>query len=159
MADVASTYRRLAPRALIYGLLSGAATALLIGIPTAVIPNSHFMRMTPVRAQDYVFLALTALLAALLGASYALPATCSLQEGKLTAGGFLSFLAVGCPVCNKLVVLLVGAGGALSYFQPLQPIIGILSLALLGYALWSRLRGIRKQRGPVATLSPIADPN
>jgi hypothetical protein len=49
---------------------------------------------------------------------------------------------VGCPVCNKLVVLLLGAGGALSYFAPLQPVLGMVSLALLAYALCTRLRAL-----------------
>ncbi len=47
----------------------------------------------------------------------------------------LSVLAIGCPVCNKLVVLALGAGGALTHFAPVQPILGFLSLGLLAYAL------------------------
>ena len=34
----------------------------------------------------------------------------------------LAFLAVGCPLCNKVVVLLLGASGALTYFEPIQPL-------------------------------------
>jgi hypothetical protein len=47
----------------------------------------------------------------------------------------LSVLAIGCPVCNKLVVLALGVGGALTYFAPVQPILGFLSVGLLAYAL------------------------
>jgi hypothetical protein len=66
--------------------------------------------MTPVRLQDYVFLIVTALLAGILAASYALPQTraCSIEQGRATAGGLLSFLAIGCPTCNKIIVLLLG---------------------------------------------------
>ena len=131
------------PRAAAYGLVAGAATLLLIGIPTAAIPNRFFERMVPATPANYVVLALTVLLAAALGASYSLSAASRLQEGKLTAGGMLSFLAVGCPVCNKIVVLLVGASGAVSYFEPLQPLLGVLSLVLLGVALRTRLRAVR----------------
>lgn len=130
-------------RAALYGVAAGTATALLIGIPTVLIPNPIFDRMVPVRPQDYVFLAITVILTAILAASYALPATCSLQDGKMAAGGFLSFLAVGCPVCNKVVVLALGASGAMSYFAPLQPLLAMASTILLGYAIWIRMRSIR----------------
>jgi len=119
---------------------------LVIGVPTAVIANPWFTRMTPTRPQDYIFLGITVLLAAVLGATYTLPAACSLQEGKLTSGGFLSFLAVGCPICNKVVVLLLGVSGALAYFEPFQPVLALGSLLLLGYAVFLRLRAIRAGR-------------
>jgi hypothetical protein len=132
------------PRAIVYALLGATFAALAIGIPTDVIPNSFFTRMTPVRAQDYVFLALTALLAGLLAASYALPQTraCSIEQGKTTAGGFLSFFAIGCPTCNKLVVLLLGTSGALNIFEPIQPLLATLSFVLLGVAIWFRWRPV-----------------
>jgi len=140
--------------AVIYGLGAAIATTLLIGIPTVLIPNSWFTRMEPVRPQDYVFLAITVALTAILAASYALPAACPLQEGKLAAGGFLSFIAVGCPVCNKIVVLALGASGAMSYFAPIQPLIALVSIALLSYAIWLRFRAIRAARpAPVAEIS------
>lgn len=130
-------------RAAAYGLGTGAAALLLIGIPTVLIPNPWFSRMIPTRPQDYAFLALTVLLSALIGATYALPVACPLQEGKLTAGGFLSFLAVGCPVCNKIVLLALGTSGALRYFEPAQPLLAVAGLGLLGYALAVRLRATR----------------
>jgi hypothetical protein len=129
-------------RAALYGAAAGVATTLLIGIPTVLIPNPFFSRMVPVRPRDYLFLAITILLTSALAASYALPATCSLQDGKMAAGGFLSFLAVGCPVCNKIVVLAIGASGAMNYFAPLQPILALASTLLLSYAIWIRLRSV-----------------
>jgi hypothetical protein len=138
-----------------YGLGVGGATFCAIGLPTAVVPNPLFARMIPTRPQDYLFLGLTTLLATLLGATYALPSSCPLQEGKFTISGLLSFLAIGCPVCNKLVVLLLGASGALTFFAPLQPVLAGASLLLLGYSLYIRLESVgvlRRRRsapGPV----------
>lgn len=43
--------------------------------------------------------------------------------------------AIGCPVCNKIVVALLGASGAISWFAPLQPILGVLGLMLAVSAL------------------------
>ena len=140
-------------RATFYGVVAGLATALLIGIPTVLIPNPIFGREVPVRPRDYLFLAITVLLTALLAATYALPAHCSLQDGKMAVGGFLSFLAVGCPVCNKVVVLALGASGAMSYFSPLQPILAVASTILLGYAIWIRLRSVR----PTSELLEVTD--
>ena len=141
-------HQRLVPqgtlaRAVAFGIASGVATLLIIGVPTDVLANPWFARVVPVRALDYMLLGLTTLLAAALGASYAFPARCALRPGRLTLGGALSYLAVGCPVCNKLVVLLLGVGGALTYFQPLQPVLGLVSVLLLTVALLTRLRAIR----------------
>ena len=55
-------------------------------------------------------------------------------------GTVLATFAVGCPVCNKLVVGVLGASGALAYWAPIQPLIGILSVALLATGLLLRLR-------------------
>lgn len=147
-------------RAAIYGIAAGIGTALLIGIPTVLIPNPIFGRAVPVRPQDYAFLAITVALTGILAASYALPAACSLQDGKLAAGGLLSFLAVGCPVCNKIVVLAIGASGAINYFAPLQPLLALASTMLLGYAIWIRMRSVRAAFGatPVPESGQIGQP-
>jgi hypothetical protein len=136
----------IAPRGYAVGIAAAALAVVAIGAPTAVIPNRFFMRMTPTRPQDYAFLALTALLVGLIAATYVAPRRPLVAdpppggEGRLTAGGLLSFLAVGCPVCNKLVVLALGTSGALRYFAPVQPLLGLASLALLGATAWLRLR-------------------
>lgn len=126
-----------------FALLSAAGTLvylLVIGLVTAIIPNPLFERMTPVTPSNVVFWVLPALLAGPLMASYlAGSRTCDTSNPSL-AGGVLSFLAVGCPLCNKVVVLLLGASGALTYFEPLQPLLGVASVLLLGYAVWLRLR-------------------
>lgn len=133
------------PRGYLTGAIVAGLTALAIGLPTAVLPNRFFSRMTPTRAQDYLFLALTALLAGIIAATYTVPRA-GLPRGeeqRLTAGGLLSFLAIGCPICNKLVVLALGVSGALRYFEPVQPLLGLVSLLLLGVTAWTRLRLLR----------------
>jgi hypothetical protein len=51
-------------------------------------------------------------------------------------------LAVGCPTCNKFVVLLLDTTGALTFFAPLQLYIGIASVLLLGWTLLLRARAL-----------------
>lgn len=117
--------------------------ALALGIPTAVIPNPIFTRQVPTRPLDYLFWAVSALLLGLIGASYLIERDGQVQlENKVAGGGLLSFLAIGCPVCNKLAVLALGASGALTYFAPIQPLIGLASVALLVYALRLRFQSL-----------------
>lgn len=130
-------------RAVAFAVAAGAGALLALGVPTAVIPNGFFRRMTPTRPQDYLFLGLAVALAAALGASYAIPATCPWQQREMTAGGLLTFFAIGCPICNKLVVLLLGISGAFTYFEPIQPLLGGVAVLSLGFALWVRLRAVR----------------
>ena len=63
-----------------------------------------------------------------------------------TIGSFGAFLAIGCPVCNKIALLLLGASGAMTVYAPIQPYIGVASLALLAGTLAWRLR-IRARGG------------
>ena len=61
--------------------------------------------------------------------------------GRGVGAGLASTFAVGCPVCNKIVVALVGVSGALRYFEPLQPVMGAVGVVLLAVMLVVRLRG------------------
>ena len=92
---------------------------------------------------NYPVWALSSVMTGALVATYvrdsavAVPTT---QEGKTILGGTLSLLAVGCPICNKLIVMAIGVSGALTFFAPLQPVLAAGSLGLLAYALWARRR-------------------
>jgi hypothetical protein len=66
-----------------------------------------------------------------------------------TVAGFGAFLAIGCPVCNKVALVLLGAGGAMTVFAPLQPLIGAASLVLLAGTLAWRFR-LRARGGACA---------
>lgn len=54
-----------------------------------------------------------------------------------TVASLGAFLAIGRPVCNKVALVLLGAGGAMTVSAPIQPLIGAASLVLLaGTLLW-----------------------
>jgi hypothetical protein len=125
---------------------AGAAlTALAIGLPTDVIPNPVFGRPVPVTWWSVPVLVVTSALAGLLLATYVRtgeaeePVDQPARAGGI--GGLLAFFAVGCPVCNKLVVIALGTTGAMELFAPLQPLLAIASVALLAVALRRRLAG------------------
>ena len=120
-------------------------TALVIGVPTGIVETSFYTRMTPVTWWNYPVWALTALLVGLTAATYVRDGSAASRapdRSRRTVGAtLLSTFAVGCPICNKLVVALVGVSGAMNYWAPLQPILGVLSVALLSGGLVVRLRG------------------
>ncbi len=128
-------------RSWVISAIGAVAILVLIAIPTSIIDNPFFIRMLPVRPQDYVIWITTGLLAGLIFGTYTL-GTGNQSGGKVVSGGLLSLLAVGCPICNKLILLLIGTSGALTYFAPLQLYLGIASLALLGWALHLRIKTI-----------------
>jgi hypothetical protein len=142
-------------------------TALIVGLPTDVIPNPVFGRPVPVTWWSYPVLAVTAVLAGLLLATYvrtpqadtapaghlARSAELELVDDRPTRlgglGGLLSFFAVGCPVCNKVVVIALGATGARTWFEPLQPLLAVAAAVLLAVALRARLRSADRCPVPV----------
>lgn len=132
-------------------VLGMVAVALLIGVPTGIIRTPFYHRMTPVQWWNYPVWAVTALLSGLILATYI---RTEAPEGATTrlglGGGVLSFLAVGCPVCNKVVVFAIGVSAALKLWAPVQPVLGLLSLGLLGWALSRRLGGERTCPAPGA---------
>ena len=130
--------------ALAGGIAATGLYGLAVGIPTDMVPNPWFTRMLAPTAWSYLFWILPAILVGLLAATYVWPRAAVCPVGpRVGAGGVLSYLAVGCPICNKLVVGLLGTSGAISYFRPAQPLIGVGATLLLAYAVWLRTAGRR----------------
>lgn len=123
-------------------------TAVVIAIPTDMLPNPWFTRAMDVTWWSYPVLAVTAILSGLLAATYVSdPAITPVPESpratRLGGIGVVgTFLAVGCPMCNKLVVLAIGVSGSMAWFAPVQPYLALVSLGLLVVALRVRLRGL-----------------
>lgn len=123
--------------------LTSVAAGLAMGIPTGILATSWFSRMTPVTWWDYPFWAASSLLLGLTAATYLPVAPVEApakRVGRTIGATLLSVTAVGCPICNKLVVALVGVSGALNYFGPIQPLLALVSLILLSVGLVIRMR-------------------
>jgi hypothetical protein len=128
------------------------------GLIAAIIPNPVFGRQIPPEPFAIAVWLVSAPLMGLLGATYmaqAVPARATLGAVVLVPAGDLSerrgttigtvaslgaFLAIGCPVCNKIALVLLGTSGAMTLFAPIQPIIGAASLMLLAGTLAWRFR-------------------
>jgi len=126
-------------------LVAGLAVAALVALPTAVIPNPIFGRAIEVTWWSYPVVILSGMLGGMLIATYVRePGQEEIDRAAKvgTVGGFLAFFAVGCPVCNKLVLLALGASGAMSWFAPVQPFLAVASVIVMAWALHIRLKGM-----------------
>lgn len=121
------------------GLLALVVSAAAVGVPTDVLDTNLFTRMTPVRWWEYPVLAATALLT---GLWFVIPRASGdvRGRGKVFGATTLAVFAVGCPVCNKIVVALLGISGALGLWGPIQPALAVLSVAALAAAVVVRWR-------------------
>lgn len=130
----------------VVAVAAAACAALLTGVPTGIVQTTFYTRMTPVTWWDYPVWAISSVLVGLTAATYIrgrsnVVSTAPDQKPRTVGYTVLSVFAVGCPICNKLVVALLGVSGALTYFAPIQPIIGVATIALLATGLAVRLRG------------------
>ena len=127
-------------------VVSAVLYALLIAIPTDLIDTPLFWREIPPTWWSWPAVVVSSVLAGLLTATYvALPGTPEAADDEKPrrggyVGGFLTFFAVGCPVCNKLVLLALGTSGAMTWFEPVQPLLQVGAIAVLAWALRARLR-------------------
>jgi len=133
-----------------------AGAALLLGLPTAIIPNPVFGRQIEAPTWSYLAFAITAVLSGLLLATYVREPSEGEEEiaqedaKRFTVGGLLAFFAIGCPTCNKLVLIALGTSGAITWFEPIQPIMAIAGIGVLAYALRRRLRNAVSCEVPAA---------
>ncbi len=143
------------------------------GLASAIIPNPVFGRsIAPEPFAVAVWIA-SAPLIGIVTATYVVPpptpplaATIELRAEPAPAaddagggalgwiGGFAAFLAIGCPVCNKVALLVLGTGGAMSIWAPLQPLVGVASLALLAGTLAWRLH--RRAQGGACAVGNVS---
>ncbi|GAA3550466.1 hypothetical protein GCM10022222_37490 [Amycolatopsis ultiminotia] len=118
---------------------AAVVSALAVGVPTDVIDTPLFTRMTPVRWWEYPVLVLTAVLTG-LWVAIPRPSVDARGRGGVAGSVTAAVFAVGCPVCNKIVVGLLGISGALGIWAPVQPVLAAFSLAALGTAVVLRWR-------------------
>jgi hypothetical protein len=120
--------------------LAGIATYFLLGIPTDVVDNRVFGRSIESTPWSMPVLIATAVLSGLLAATYVGVSVFDSTAKMGTIGGALSFFAIGCPVCNKLVLIALGTTGAINYFGPIQPYLAFVGVVLLTWSFLRRLK-------------------
>lgn len=139
--------------------IAAVVSTVALAIPTALIPNPIFGRAIAPEWWSWPVTIITGVLAGLLVATYvAIPRSNTDADAGVDStldgegaehldkagkagviGGLVSFFAVGCPVCNKLILIALGTTGAVQWFAPIQPILAVAAVALLVWALRRRL--------------------
>jgi len=164
-SEVAAGARTLDARFIAWAALLSAASLVALGVLTAIIPSPWFVR--PIEPEPFAIVTwvASAVLMGIVGATYLAPAAPAGEPVPLsgaapvagatpsagaqpertggtagTVGSFAAFIAIGCPVCNKVALALLGTSGALSIFGPIQPFIALAAIALLVGTLAWRLR-------------------
>lgn len=133
---------------------TAALTYLAIAIPTDLIDTPFFIRKIPPTWWSVPALIFTSVLTGLLVGTYVAhrpvlerddvgggsgEAHAPRDKGRYGAAGtIVALFAVGCPVCNKLVLSALGTTGAVQYFEPIQPFLAVLSMGLLAWAFVQR---------------------
>jgi hypothetical protein len=117
---------------------------LVMGAAGETLPGAQAGRVVPVQWWNYVTLALSPPLIALIAATF-VPGgqpekARRRQAAGAGAGGVAGTLAMACPVCNPLAIPIFGAAGVLSFLAPERGLIALLSIALLAVTLVLRLR-------------------
>ncbi len=139
-------------------VIATLAALALLGIPTAVVPTPLFGRTLETDAVNVAVWLASAPLIGILVATYAPSLRLTPVErspvGRISTAGAAAYLAIGCPVCNKVLLVLLGTNGALQIFAPLQPLIGVLAVGSLTAMLVWRLRQLAVPRSACATPVP-----
>ena len=132
---------------------------VLMGGIGETLPGAQAGRVVPVEWWNYVTLALSPPLIALIIATFVAPGQPIRTRRRHAAGaglgGATGTLAMACPVCNPLAIPLFGASGVLSFLAPERGVIALFSIALLVVTLALRLRTTRACKLS-DTLEPIA---
>jgi hypothetical protein len=120
---------------------------LLMGVAGETLPGASAGRVVPVQWWNYVTLALSPPLIALIVATFVPDGQSrrSRRRGKAGAGagGVAGTLAMACPACSPLAIPVFGAAGVLSFLAPYRGVIALASVALLALTLVLRLRTTR----------------
>lgn len=122
----------------------GVGTFLLFGTVTGLIPNPVYVRMVERAPADYLFLVATSVFATAF--VYQRSLTEEPIGDRFAAGGIVGgVLAFGCPICNAVLLTLFSSSALMTYFDPLRPLLGAVSVvAFVGLLYYQRRRCSRR---------------
>lgn len=113
--------------------IAGVLFFFITGLVTGLIPNPFYIRKVPITLLDYVFLATTTV----LSAAFFGKQECGELDRRLSYfGGATGFLAFACPTCNLFLLSFFSSSAILTYFDPLRPLLGIVSTTVLAILIW-----------------------
>jgi len=114
--------------------LAGIAVALgmfaLLGTVAALWENPIFIRMIPADGWETGLLAILSVISGL----YVVIRRPFCSNKAANTGGIVGFIAVACPICNKILMLVFGGELLLSYFDPIRIHVALIGVIL---TLWA----------------------
>nr|WP_238392236.1 hypothetical protein [Halorussus amylolyticus] len=115
---------------------------LLFGTVTGLLSNPVYVRMVPRTPADYLFLVATS---AFAGAFVYQRSLAEKPVGDRFAAGSVvgGFLAFGCPICNAVLLALFSSSALMTYFDPLRPLLGAVSVVLFAGLLYYQRRNCK----------------
>tara|TARA_B100002003_G_C14155899_1_gene556495 strand:+ start:3046 stop:3471 length:426 start_codon:yes stop_codon:yes gene_type:complete len=120
---------------------------LLLGITTDIIPTIFYKRMIQTSKLDYVFLISTSIM---LGGYLTMNLYGKSKLGKkedvvAMGGGITGLFAFGCPMCNAILITILGTGSIMFYYDYIRPLVGILSVCIIAFSMYFLLRNKRNR--------------
>lgn len=132
---------------LMIGAILTVFLILVMGVPTAMVPNPLFKRMIDVTILDYLFLfGVSILLGAFISIGLYKRNSAGKEDYIAGGGGILGIFAFACPLCNAVLLSVFGSTFVASFFLPFKPWIGLISLAILSFAVLQKLKCKRCKR-------------
>ncbi|MFA4887572.1 MAG: hypothetical protein WC595_05130 [Candidatus Nanoarchaeia archaeon] len=93
---------------------------------------------------DYVFLFLNSGLLGIYTALHYYEKHAGKNSERLaTGGGVINFLAISCPICNKIFVAVLGVSVIVNYIEPFRFWMGLLSTLLIIFSLGFKIKSIK----------------
>lgn len=119
-------------------LLVAVLAFLAFGIPTALVETGLFKRMIPATAVDYFFLVAISLLIGAYVAFHFYKKDLGIGKAEyaMPAGLLAGILSIGCPICNAILVSLLGTAFALNVLDPARPLLGIFAVVTLSAVVY-----------------------
>jgi hypothetical protein len=111
------------------------------GMISGVLENTFFLRMTQITISDYLLLGITSLLIVVFFTLNDLKKTNTCVP-VAAGGGIVGFLGFSCVACNKILIMLLGVGGIMTFIEPYQELIGILGVVFMLYAIITKYQEI-----------------
>lgn len=116
-----------------------AGVFLLFGTVTGLVPNPVYVRMVPRTPADYLFLAATSAFAGAFVYQRSLAAE-PIGDRFAAGGVVVGLLSFGCPICNAVLLALFSSSALMTYFDPLRPLLGGVSVVVFAGVLYYQRR-------------------
>lgn len=132
--DLSWGVKMIKTKPLLIAALTWIVSTLILGVPTDVIPNDYFMRISKITFLDKAFVVIIPLLIAYYAyLIFSRNKTVGYKSSSVAV--IAGYFGVACPMCIHTLVIIFGSSLLMTYFDPVRPILGLFSVGLLLFAI------------------------